>query len=101
MKPTAILVNVARGGLIDEDALVRALTDGEIRGAVLDVTSEEPLPAESSLWTTPHLLITPHISGNAPESWEAAVAFLCANLDHYLAGTPERMGNLVDYAAVR
>ena len=101
MKPTAILVNVARGGLIDEDALVRALTDGEIRGAVLDVTSEEPLPAQSPLWTTPRLLITPHISGNAPESWDAAVAFLCANLDHYLAGTPERMGNLVDYAAVR
>jgi phosphoglycerate dehydrogenase-like enzyme len=101
MKPTGILVNVARGGLIDEDALVRALSDGRIRGAMLDVTREEPLPEDSPLWTTPNLLITPHISGNAPESWNAAVGFLCANLDLYLAGTPERMGNLVDYAAVR
>ncbi|MGH2540167.1 MAG: D-2-hydroxyacid dehydrogenase [Actinomycetota bacterium] len=101
MKPTAILVNVARGGLIDEEALVRALTDGRIRGAMLDVTREEPLPEDSPLWTTPNLLITPHISGNAPESWKAAVGFLCSNLKLYLAGTPERMGNLVDYAAVR
>jgi len=101
MKPTAILVNVARGGLIDEDALVKALADGGIRGAMLDVTAEEPLPEGSPLWRTPNLLITPHISGNAPESWEAAVAFLCANLDLYLAGTPERMGNLVDVSTVR
>jgi phosphoglycerate dehydrogenase-like enzyme len=101
MKPTAVLVNVARGALIDEDALVRALTDGRIRGAMLDVTSEEPLPADSPLWSTPNLFITPHISGNSPESWDAAVRFLCANLDLYLAGNPERMGNLVDYDAVR
>ena len=101
MKPISILVNVARGGLIDEDALVRALIDGRIRGAMLDVTVEEPLPEDSPLWTTPNLLITPHISGNSLESWEAAVGFFCANLDLYLAGTPERMGNLVDYTAVR
>jgi phosphoglycerate dehydrogenase-like enzyme len=101
MKTTTLLVNVARGGLIDEEALLRALTDGRIGGAMLDVTREEPLPADSPLWTTPNLLITPHISGNAPESWEAAVAFLCANLDLYLSGQPERMGNLVDYDAVR
>jgi phosphoglycerate dehydrogenase-like enzyme len=101
MKPTGILVNVARGGLIDEDALVRALTEGRIRGAMLDVTREEPLPTDGPLWTTPNLFITPHISGNSPESWDAAVGFLCANLDLYLAGTPERMGNLVDYDAVR
>jgi phosphoglycerate dehydrogenase-like enzyme len=101
MKPTAILVNVARGGLVDEDALVDALAGGGIRGAMLDVTAEEPLPEDSPLWTTPNLLITPHISGNSPESWEAAVTFLCANLDLYLAGTPERMGNLVDLSSVR
>ena len=101
MKPTATLVNVARGGLIDEDALVRALNDGRIRGAMLDVTREEPLPHDSPLWTTPNLLITPHVSGNAPESWDAAVGFLCANLDLYLAGTPQRMGNLGDYTGAR
>lgn len=99
MKPTAALVNVARGGLIDEDALVRALRAGEIRGAMLDVTTEEPLPPESELWTTPNLLITPHISGDAEESWTYEVGFFCANLRLYLDGSPERMGNLVEYWA--
>jgi phosphoglycerate dehydrogenase-like enzyme len=100
MKPTTILVNVGRGGLIDEDALVRALHDGRLRGAMLDVTAEEPLPAESPLWTAPNLLITPHISGNAPESWDSQVDFFCRNLRLYLEGSPGHMGNLVDYGAV-
>lgn len=101
MKPTAVLVNVARGGLIDEDALVLALRDGRLRGAMLDVTSEEPLAPESQLWTAPNLFLTPHISGNTPESWRWQVEFFCRNLRLYLEGTPERMGNLVDYTAVR
>jgi phosphoglycerate dehydrogenase-like enzyme len=100
MKPTAVLVNVARGSLVDEDALVRALREGRLRGAMLDVTREEPLPAESPLWAAPNLFITPHISGNAPESWGWGVDFLCDNLRLYLDGAPERMGNLVDYGAV-
>jgi len=91
---------VARGGLVDEDALVRALEEGRLRGAMLDVTAEEPLPPESHLWAAPNLLVTPHISGNAPESWRRQVDFFCANLRRYLDGTPERMGNLVDYTAV-
>jgi phosphoglycerate dehydrogenase-like enzyme len=99
MKPSAVLVNVARGGLIDEVALVHALKEGAIRGAMLDVTTEEPLPPESDLWTAPNLLITPHISGNAPESWGWEVEFFCANLRLYLDGSPDRMGNLVDYSA--
>ena len=101
MKPTAVLVNVARGGLVDEDALVDALRDSRLRGAMLDVTTEEPLPPDSPLWTAPNLFITPHISGNAPESWDGQVDFFCRNLRLYLEGSPERMGNLVDYAAVR
>jgi phosphoglycerate dehydrogenase-like enzyme len=99
MKPAAVLVNVARGGLIDEDALVRALREGRLGGALLDVTTEEPLPSDSELWTAPHLLITPHISGNAPESWQWEVEFFCSNLRLYLDGSPDRMGNLVDYSA--
>jgi phosphoglycerate dehydrogenase-like enzyme len=99
MKPSAMLVNVARGGLVDEEALVHALRQGAIRGAMLDVTTEEPLPSESDLWSAPNLLITPHISGNAPESWRWEVEFFCANLRLYLNGSPERMGNLVDYSA--
>jgi phosphoglycerate dehydrogenase-like enzyme len=101
MKPTAVLVNVARGGLVDEAALVRALTEGRLRGAVLDVTEEEPLPSQSPLWTTPNLIVTPHVSGHATESWRSAVGFFCRNLQLYLDGTPERMGNLVDYEKVR
>lgn len=99
MKPTAVLVNVARGGLVDEEALVHALREGAIRGAMLDVTTEEPLPSDSDLWSAPNLLITPHISGNAPESWRWEVEFFCANLRLYLDGSPDRMGNLVDYSA--
>lgn len=100
MKPTAVLVNVARGGLVDEDALVRALREGGLRAAMLDVTTQEPLPPESELWMAPNLFITPHISGNAPESWRWSVEFFCRNLQLYLSGSPERMGNLVDYSAV-
>jgi phosphoglycerate dehydrogenase-like enzyme len=100
MKPTAVLVNVARGGLVDEDALVRALEEDRLRGAVLDVTEREPLPSDSPLWTTPNLIVTPHVSGHAPESWRSAVGFFRRNLELYLEGAPERMGNLVDYAAV-
>jgi phosphoglycerate dehydrogenase-like enzyme len=101
MKPSAVLVNVARGGLVDEDALVRALHGGGLRAAMLDVTTEEPLPPESPLWTAPNLYVTPHVSGNTPESWRWQVEFFCRNLGLYLDGTPEAMGNLVDYSAVR
>jgi phosphoglycerate dehydrogenase-like enzyme len=100
MKPSAVLVNVARGGLVDEAALVRALETGQLRAAMFDVTTQEPLPPESSLWTAPNLYITPHISGNTPESWRSAVEFFCRNLELYLAGSLERMGNIVDWSAV-
>jgi phosphoglycerate dehydrogenase-like enzyme len=101
MKPSAVLVNVARGGLVDEDALVHALQAGGLRAAMLDVTTEEPLPPESPLWSAPNLHITPHVSGNTPESWHWQIEFFCRNLGLFLDGSPESMGNLVDYAAVR
>ncbi len=100
MKPTAVLVNVARGGLVDEEALVRALREGRLRAAMLDVTTEEPLPPDSPLWMASNLFITPHVSGNTPESWRWQVEFFCRNLQLYLDGSSERMGNLVDYSAV-
>ncbi len=100
MKPTAILVNVARGALVDEEALMDALGKGTLRAAMLDVTTEEPLPPDSALWTAPNLFITPHVSGNTPESWDWEVEFFCRNLELYLDGSPERMGNLVDYSAM-
>src|SRR5690606_35554916 len=63
MKPTAYLVNVTRGGIIDETALAEALAAGEIAGAALDVVEHEPLDAESPLWGAPNLILTPHRAG--------------------------------------
>ncbi|MCU1477900.1 MAG: D-isomer specific 2-hydroxyacid dehydrogenase family protein [Subtercola sp.] len=73
LKPGAIFVNVGRGGTVDEEALVAALTSGALRAAALDVTKVEPLPAESSLWAAPHLILTPHIAGNRPQGASALV----------------------------
>jgi D-2-hydroxyacid dehydrogenase (NADP+) len=62
MKPTAYLVNIARGGLVDEEALIEALRTRRIAGAGLDAAAVEPLPAESPLWTLPNVIITPHVA---------------------------------------
>ena len=66
MKPTAYFINVSRGGLVDQEALVKALKEKKIAGAGLDVTTPEPLPSEHPLWDCPNLIITPHNSGMAP-----------------------------------
>jgi len=101
MRETAILVNLARGGLVDEEALIRALAADQIGGAVLDVTATEPLPAESPLWAMPNVLVTPHISASTPASYRRAVDILCVNLPLFLAGALDRMANRVDREAVR
>ncbi len=91
MKQTACIINISRGDLLDQDALVRALKEEWIGGAVLDVSTPEPLPAESELWTLPQVIITPHISataGDLGDTNEAAVELFCQNLERYLAGTP-------------
>lgn len=97
MKPGAVLVNVARGGLVDEAALVTALTSGALRGAALDVFEEEPLPAEHPLRGAPNLLITPHTSAYTPHFWEREVDLILDNIGRYLAGEPMR--NMVDKRA--
>jgi phosphoglycerate dehydrogenase-like enzyme len=97
MKPTAFLINISRGALIARDALVEALTEGRIGGAVLDVVTPEPLPGDSPLWRTPNLWITPHIAGDTVEGRRAAVDLLCENLSLYLKGDGNRMANLVDH----
>jgi D-2-hydroxyacid dehydrogenase (NADP+) len=94
MKRTAYLVNVARGGIIDEDALVRALTEGWIAGAGLDVFSKEPLPPESRLWGLPNVIISPHVAGDRADYQKLAVNMFCDNLARYLAG--QELFNLVD-----
>jgi phosphoglycerate dehydrogenase-like enzyme len=83
MKPTAILVNTARGAIVDQDALARALHEGWIAGAALDVTDPEPLPAGDPLLEAPNLLVVPHI-GSAARSARERMADLA--VDNLLAG---------------
>jgi phosphoglycerate dehydrogenase-like enzyme len=98
MKRDAVLVNVARGAIVDEDALVQALKERLIRGAALDVTTIEPLPPESPLWDAPNVLITPHISGEMPIGRIRSMDLFCRNLKLYLRGQVDSMGNRVDGA---
>lgn len=96
MKPNAVLVNVARGAILDEEALIQALKEGRLRGAILDVTAVEPLPADSPLWDAPNLLITPHISGEMPVGRERSMKLFCENLRLYLKGQIGSLGNRVE-----
>ena len=79
---------ISRGGIIDEDALVDALRNGQIAGAGLDVTETEPLAADSPLWDTPNLLISPHSSALTPEMWEGRREIFRENLRRFLAEEP-------------
>jgi phosphoglycerate dehydrogenase-like enzyme len=88
MRKNAYLVNIARGAVIDEDALMRALKEGWIAGAGLDVAVNEPLPADSPLYTTPNLILTPHISGASEHYNERLAALFAENLRRYQAGQP-------------
>jgi phosphoglycerate dehydrogenase-like enzyme len=88
MKPDAFLINVGRGPLIDEPALVETLREHKIGGAALDVFDEEPLPPESPLWDLEDLLITPHTAGMAEKLWERQYALFSENIRRYLAGQP-------------
>lgn len=94
MKPTAYFINVSRGGLVDQDALVNALKSHRIAGAGLDVTSPEPLPSDHPLWDCPNLVITPHNSGAAPIRQVRVVAMLAENVRRYSNGLP--LLNVVD-----
>jgi phosphoglycerate dehydrogenase-like enzyme len=94
----AIVVNVARGELIEDAALLAALDHGTLRGASLDVFREEPLPTESPYWSHPRVLVTPHVSGRSPERhWHRALALFEDNWRRWAAGEPLR--NVVDPVA--
>jgi phosphoglycerate dehydrogenase-like enzyme len=89
MKPIAYVINVARGALIDEDALIDALQAGRIAGAGLDVTGEEPLPAGHRLWSMDNVLVTPHIGGAGSNgTGEGIPAVVTGNLRRFIAGEP-------------
>ncbi|MFM8320084.1 MAG: NAD(P)-dependent oxidoreductase, partial [Chloroflexota bacterium] len=88
MKPTAVLVDISRGGVVDHAALIPALREHVIAGAALDVYTEEPLPADSPLWKLPNVILSPHISGNTPAYDERAVDLFSENLRRYLLNEP-------------
>lgn len=95
MKPTAHLVNVSRGGVVDEDALIKALQENRFAGAGLDVFENEPLEPESPLWDMDNVFITPWIGGHSDLYSQQALGVAEPNLKLYLGGHPENMSNIV------
>jgi phosphoglycerate dehydrogenase-like enzyme len=96
MKPGARLINVGRGSLLDEAALIHALEKGTLGGAALDVASVEPLPPDSPLWRAPNLFITPHTSAVSDRLWHRETALLMDLLERWFDG--REMLNQVDFA---
>jgi phosphoglycerate dehydrogenase-like enzyme len=96
MKRGARLINVGRGSLLDEAALVQALESGALGGAALDVAQTEPLPAENPLWKAPNLFITPHTSGVSDRLWDRQAAILIELLERWFEGRD--LFNRVDFA---
>jgi phosphoglycerate dehydrogenase-like enzyme len=94
MKPGAYLINVTRGGIIDEPALINALQSGKLAGAGLDVTEKEPLAADNPLWDAPNLILTPHRAGASQHRPRMVFEFFLENLERYLKG--EKPRNLID-----
>jgi phosphoglycerate dehydrogenase-like enzyme len=88
MKKTAILINIARGAVVDEAELISALAAGRIGGAALDVFEEEPLPTSSPLWNLDNVIISPHVSGNTTLYHEKAAALFAENLRRYVENQP-------------
>ena len=88
MKSTAILINIARGGLVDQDALIKTLQENVIRGAALDVTTPEPLPPDHPLLHMPNVIITPHYAGTTHESRKEIPQIVLDNLSAGLEGKP-------------
>jgi phosphoglycerate dehydrogenase-like enzyme len=95
MKPAAYLINVARGGVLDEHALLQALRAGQLAGAALDVFRERPLPADHPLWHEPRVIVTPHIGGMSDIYFEQAYPVVRDNLRRFLAGRLEALINVV------
>ena len=95
MRPTAFLINVARGGVVNERDLLVALRAGQLRGAALDVFQQEPLPESSELWELPNVLISPHLGGLNTSYPRMVLPLVIENLKHFAAGQYGRMRNVV------
>lgn len=97
MKPTAFLINIARGGVLDEEALLAALQEKRIAGAALDVFRQQPLPQTHPLWRTEHVMVTPLIGGMSNIYLDQAYGVVRDNLRHYLTGRADGLVNLVPH----
>ena len=97
MKRGAFLINVARGKMIDDEAVIEALGDGRLGGAALDVFTQEPLEPESPYWDLPNVIITPHASGSMQDYWTPLVALFSENLRRFESG--RELVNVVDKMA--
>jgi len=94
MKPTSYLINVARGGVLNDAALVRALESKKLAGAALDVFDQEPLPVDHPFWRMPNVIITPHFGGYYDRYVEDSADQICRNLERFLAGRVAEMENV-------
>jgi phosphoglycerate dehydrogenase-like enzyme len=97
LPPQALVVNVSRGSLLDEAALLELLDAGRLRGAALDVFAAEPLPPDHPFWRHPRVLVSPHVSAVSARYWERETALIVDNIRRYLAGAP--LTNVVDLEA--
>lgn len=95
MKSDAVLINIARGEIVDEDALTRVLQQNVIRGAALDVFSEEPFPDDSPLWNLSNVVMTPHMAGSTPAKSERIAEIFATNFDAYVNDDPDAFVNRV------
>jgi glycerate dehydrogenase len=93
MKPSAFLINVARGGLINEPDLARALGEGKIAGAGLDVVAHEPMLPDNPLLTAPNCVFTPHLAWASLAARRRLMGIVAANVEAFLAGTPINLVN--------
>ena len=98
LKPTSVLINIARGSIVDQNALIRFLKEGKIRGAALDVFDKEPLPSDSQLFALPNVFLTPHVAGvSTVEHWPRLMRLFAENLKRFTQKQP--LINVVDLKA--
>jgi phosphoglycerate dehydrogenase-like enzyme len=95
MKPSAFVINLARGGVLDEAALIEALQAGKIAGAGLDIFSKQPLPPDNPLWRMPNVIITPNIGGRSDKFVEQTMIILEPNLQAFIDGRLKDLRNVV------
>jgi phosphoglycerate dehydrogenase-like enzyme len=97
MKKTAWFINVARGPIVDEKALIKVLEEGRIAGAALDVFEQEPLPENSPIWGLDNVILTPHIAGPTPHYMNRLLDLFIENLEAFASGSTDKMVNVIDY----